>query len=533
MQDLPKLFVFALVALCVSREADAASDYDVTEKSVATLQADMSAGRVSAEQIVQAYLDRIAQIDSAGPSLHAVIAVNPDALAQARELDAERKAKGPRSAMHGIPVLIKDNIETLDPVPTTAGSLALKDNLTGRDAPVVARLRAAGAIILAKTNLSEWANIRSNHSISGWSGIGGLTRNPYALDRNTCGSSAGSGAGVAASLGAVAIGTETDGSVVCPSSINGIVGLKPTLGLVSRTHVVPISHSQDTPGPMGRSVADVAALMTAMAGNDPEDSATQEADARKTDYTAAIADASLKGKRLGVVKSDLDPSLQKVFDSAIADLRAQGAEIVELKGFDRPQGIYDLERLVLITDLKADLNAYLATTKPTAVRTRTLADLIAFNRDNARELSLFGQERFEAAEKTNGLNDKKYLAARAQSKAFASQKIDGALSSNKLDALVMPTIGPAWRVDVVHRDPGIGGSSSLPAISGYPNLTVPMGTIRGLPVGISFIGTAWSDAQLLALGQAYEQATKMRKAPTYAPSVESLAEIQPELSPLH
>jgi amidase len=527
-----RIFTFTFVLLWAGMGGAMAAGYDVAGKSVATLQADMTAGRVTAQQLVQAYLDRIKQIDSAGPALHAVIAVNPDALAQARALDAERKTKGPRSALHGIPILIKDNIETRDPLPTTAGSLALKNNLTGRDAPIIARLRAAGAIILGKTNLSEWANFRSSHSISGWSGVGGLTHNPYALDRSTSGSSAGSGAGVSASLAAIAIGTETDGSVVSPSSINGIVGLKPTLGLVSRTHVVPISHSQDTPGPMGRSVADVAALLTVIAGSDPDDPATKAADAHKLDYTSVLANASLKGKRLGVVRiaSALDPELEHVLDAAIADMRAQGAEVFELKGFEPPKGISDLESLVLNTDFKADLNAYLATT-PRTVKTRTLADLIAFNHDNGRELSLFGQEKFEAAEQTKGLRDPDYLAARAQSQKLASEAIDKALTDNKLDALIMPTNGPSWLVDVIRKDHGMGGSSSLPAISGYPHLTVPMGYVTGLPVGLSFIGTAWSDAQLLALGEAYEQATRKRHAPGFVPSVERTPPVAADLLP--
>ncbi len=439
-------------------------------------------------------------------------------------------APGP---LHGLPILIKDNIETADPMPTTAGSLALKDNVTGRDAPLVARLRAAGAVILGKTNLSEWANIRSTHSISGWSAVGGLTRNPYALDRNACGSSSGSGAAVAAGLAFAAVGTETDGSITCPAAMNGVVGLKPTVGLVSRTHVVPISHSQDTPGPMARTVRDAALLLTAMSGSDPADSATRTADAHRTDYAAAIRPGALRGTRLGVLKfaTGYSPATDAVFASAVDALRRQGAEVIEIADYKPPEKLGDDELLVLLTELKADLNAYLATT-PAAVKMRTLADIIAFNRAEPRELALFDQDLFERAEATRGLADPAYVKARADSlRQVGAEGIDRLLALHKLDALIAPTTGPAWRTDVVGGDHDQGGAGSLAAIAGYPHLTVPMGYVRGLPVGLSFIGPAWSEAKLLGFGADFEQATHARRPPTFAASVETSPEVAPLLAP--
>jgi amidase len=397
----------------------------------------------------------------------------------------------------------------------------------------VKRLTDAGAVILGKTNLSEWANIRSGYSISGWSAVGGLTKNPYVLDRSPCGSSSGTGSAIAASLAAVGVGTETDGSVVCPSAMSALAGLKPTLGLVSRTHVAPISHSQDTPGPMGRSVEDVAVLLTAMAGSDPADPATREADAHRHDYAAGLAGASLKGKRLGVLTfaTGLSPEVDKVFEASIALLKAQGAEVIELKDYKPPSGLGDQEMTVLLTELKADLDAYLATT-PAAVKTRTLADVIAFNKATPRELVLFGQDTFEKAQESKGLADPDYLKARAEAlKAAGADGIDKLIADHHLDALIAPTYGPAWRVDVVDGDNDSGRSSRLPAIAGYPHLTVPMGQVRGLPVGISFIGPAWSEDRLLGLGYAFEQAAKARKAPTYLPTVETGPELEQAVSP--
>ena len=522
------------MALIGGVAAAASPPYDVVEKSIPRLQADMAAGTVTSEALVRAYQARIATIDRAGPALHSIIALNPHALADARALDAERRAGHLRGPLHGVPVLIKDNIESADDTATTAGSLALADNVTGRDAPLVRRLKDAGAVILGKTNLSEWANIRSGNSISGWSAIGGLVKNPYVLDRSPCGSSSGTGTAIAASLAAAGVGTETDGSVVCPSAMAALAGLKPTLGLVSRTHVVPISHSQDTPGPMARSVEDAAILLTALAGADPADPATAEADAHRHDYAAALAGASLKGKRLGVLSyaTGLAPETDAAFDAAVALMKAEGADVIELKDFKPAEGLGDNETTVLMTELKVDLNAYLATTPPT-VKTRTLADVITFNKATARELVLFGQESFEKAEATKGLDDPAYIKARAEAlKAAGADGIDKLVADNHLDALIAPTYGPASRIDVVDGDRIGCRSSRLAAIAGYPHLTVPMGTVMGLPVGLSFLGPAWSEPRLLGYGYAYEQAAKATVTPRFLPSIEGVAPVAPLLEPL-
>ena len=475
----------------------------------------------SAVADAKAYVARIAKVDRAGPRLNAVIAVNPDWKAQAAALDAETRAGTSRGPLHGKAVLIKDNIETKDRMATTAGSLALAANISGRDAPLVARLRTSGVLILGKTNLSEWANIRSNRSMSGWSAVGGLVRNPHTLDRTACGSSSGSGAAVAAGLAWAAIGTETDGSVVCPASINGIVGMKPTVGLVSRTHVVPISHSQDTPGPMTRTVRDAALLLGGIAGGDPADAATAEADTRKTNYVAALT-GTIAGVRIGVLRGAVgtNPATIAVFDAALAKLKAAGAVLVEIEKIDAPKGLGEAEGKVLYTELKADLNAYLATT-PASVKTRTLADLIAFNAGNtAREMPFFGQETFIAAEKTKGLGDPDYLKALATSRDGARATLTRLLADNKVAMLVAPTYGPAWLTDPVHGDQYEGPSaSSLPAMSGFPHLTVPMGRVTGLPVGLSFIGPAWSEAMLLNAGDAYERVRIPLPGPRYASTV--------------
>lgn len=482
-----------------------------------TLSGTALAAPPAAEREAAAYVARIAKIDRAGPRLNSVIAVNPDWRAQARALDRET-ARGP---LHGKAILIKDNIETKDRLATTAGSLALAENITGRDAPLVARLRRGGALILGKTNLSEWANIRSNRSMSGWSAVGGIVRNPYALDRTACGSSSGSGAAVAAGLAWAAIGTETDGSVVCPASINGVVGLKPTVGLVSRTHVVPISHSQDTPGPMARTVRDAALLLGGIAGSDPADAATAEADRRKTDYVAALT-GNIAGIRIGVLRGQVgdNPALKAVFEAALARLQGAGAVLVDIAKVDAPSGLGSAEGLVLYTELKVDLNAYLATT-PSSVKARTLAEVIAFNTANAaREMPFFGQETFVKAQATKGLVDPDYLKALAFSRDGARATLTRLLSDNKVTILVTPTYGPAWLTDPVHGDPSEGTSASgLPAMSGYPHLTVPMGQVMGLPVGLSFVGPAWSEAVLLNAGDAYERMRGPFPAPTFAPTV--------------
>jgi amidase len=490
--------------------------------NLSDLSADLAAGRTTSAQLVAFYLDRIEKIDRAGPTLRAVLAENPDALADAKALDEERRTSGARGPLHGIPILVKDNIETLGPLPTTAGSLALLANVSGRDAPVVSRLRMAGAVILGKTNLSEWANMRGSRSVSGWSGVGGLTRNPYALDRSACGSSSGSGAAVAAGLAAAAVGTETDGSITCPASVNGIVGFKPTLGLISRTHIVPLAHSQDTAGPMARSVRDAAMLLTIMAGSDGLDSATLQADRHATDYAKALDIHALQGRRIGVMRFEagFHPETDAVFAHALDVLRAAGATLVEIPHLPGIDAIGDAETLVLTTELKADLHTYLATT-PKRVDSRSLADLIAFNlAHHDRELALFGQELFEKAEATKGLDDPAYLAALATSRRLAgAEGIDRMLATDKLDALVAPTAGPAWVVDTACGDHSSGQTSTLPAVAGYPHLSVPMGQVYGLPVGLSIIGPAWSDARVLAYGYAFEQALGLHMAPTFARSL--------------
>ncbi|MBU6164695.1 MAG: amidase [Alphaproteobacteria bacterium] len=474
----------------------------------------------------------ITRIRALNPRLNAVIAIDPTALDQARALDAAPL----RGGLHGLPILVKDNVDMAGPLPTTAGSLALKHNVTGRDAPFVARLRAAGAVLLGKTNLSEWANIRADASISGWSAVGGQTRNPHALSRNTCGSSSGSGAAVAAQMVDAAIGTETDGSITCPAAINGIVGLKPTVGLVSRTHVVPISHSQDTAGPMTRDVRTAARLLTVMAGSDPADPATKEADSRKTDYAAALRPDALKGARIGVLRwaTGWHAGVDARLEAALAVLKAQGAVLVDITAAPNRREIGPNEFIVLLTELKADLGAYLAST-PATVKTRTLADVIAFNRANAAtELGLFGQDTFEKAQATSGLADPAYLKARETSlRAAGRDGIDKMLADAKVEALVAPTAAPAWFIDPVNGDqaPG-GGAGGLAAVAGYPHLTVPMGGVRGLPVGLSFIGPAWSEARLLALGYAFEQAAPaMKLIPTMVQTVEEAAEVQALFAP--
>ncbi len=474
----------------------------------------------------------IARIAALNPKVNAVLAVDFTAIDQARTLDRLRRTRGP---LFGMPILIKDNIETKGPLPTTAGSLALAANVTGRDAPLVAGLRAAGAVILGKTNLSEWANIRSDASISGWSGLGGQVRNPHALNRTPCGSSSGSGAAVAAGMVDAAIGTETDGSVTCPAAINGIVGLKPTVGLVSRTHVVPISHSQDTPGPMTRDVRTAALLLGAMAGSDPADPATADADAHRADYIAALYPAALKGVRIGVMRfvTGWSAPVDAVFDKALAVLKAQGAVLVDVEAPKDRRLIGPAEFTVLLTELKVDLNAYLATT-PAGVKTRTLSDVMAFNKAHAaRELGLFGQDTFEKSQATNGLDDPAYREARALSLRLAGKDgIDAMLAKSDVVALVGPTAAPAWMIDAANGDQSAGGGAGgLAAVAGYPHLTVPMGAVRGLPVGLSFIGPAWSEARLLGLGYAYEQASHARVTPTFAASVEAMPTVSALLTP--
>ena len=491
---------------------------NVVGMSVTELAQAQSQGRITSLQLVDIYLDRIARVDRAGPALHSVLAINPEARADARALDLERAAGHVRGPLHGIPLLIKDNIETADPMPTTAGSLALADNMGRRDAPLIARLRAAGAVILGKANLSEWANIRSAVSVSGWSAVGGQTHNPYALDRNPCGSSSGSGAAVAASLAAAAIGTETDGSITCPASMNGLVGIKPTVGLVSRTFVVPISHSQDTPGPLTHTVADAALLLGIMAGTDPQDPATQAADGHKWNAADALTPADLKGVRIGVIRiSSALPQVKALLNAAISRLTEAGVTVVEV---DAPSGdhqLSDQEETVLLTELKADLAAYLATT-PAQVKVRSLEDLITFNREHAaREMPIFGQDLFEQAQLSAGLQDPAYLKAREDSRLAAGRDgLDKLMAAHQLQAIIAPTMGPAFLIDTIGGDTISGsGPGGFPAIAGYPHLTLPMGMVKGLPVGLSLIGPAWADQPILALAASIERLLGPVPAPRY------------------
>lgn len=516
---------FASAVVAAAAAATAATAQPVSPyASAGEQQAAMTDGKVNSEQIVRAYLQRIERIDRAGPKLNAVLSLNPDALSDARRLDAERKAGKVRGPLHGVPVLLKDNIETAQGA-TTAGSLALAANVTGRDAPVVKRLTDAGAVIVGKTNLSEWANFRSTRSISGWSAVGGLVRNPYSLDRTACGSSSGSGAAVAAGLAAVAIGTETDGSITCPATMNGVVGLKPTVGLVSRTHIVPISPVQDTAGPMTRTVADAAALLWVIAGSDPADPATKGADAKKADYLKALDRNALKGARIGVwfTWKGRSPPTDAVFQAALDTLRDQGAALMDVKTPDAAvmSKIGETERECLRAEFGPALDAYLATT-PAAVKARTLKDLIAFNAAEPRELALFGQEIFLAAATPSAADQP---ARCAEGRRPAAEALDRMLAENQLDAIVSPSGGPPSIVDPVNGGPFFGSPSQLPAVSGYPHLTVPAGYASGLPVGISFLGPAWSEARLLALGYAYEQASRARREPEFLPDVGARPEI--------
>jgi amidase len=516
--------IAAALLLAAGAEAMAAgkeADFDVAEKSVAQLQEAMASGRVTSQEITRRYLARIEALDKAGPRLASVIEVNPDALEIAAALDRERKQKGPRGPLHGIPVLIKDNLATADAMQTTAGSLALVGAKAPRDAFVVAKLREAGAVILGKTNLSEWANIRSTRSTSGWSSRGGLTRNPYALDRNTSGSSSGSGVAAAASLAAATVGTETDGSITSPSSINGLVGIKPTVGLLSRAGIIPISPSQDTPGPMARSVADAAVLLTAMAGSDPHDAATAEAHAHAADYSAFLDAGALMGARLGVVRKQFhDDMASAEIEKAIAVMRSKGAIVVDVPEVPNTDKYAATELTVLLYELKASMRAYLAEYAPTSPL-KSLEDIVAYNQANkAQVMPWFGQEQFLAALAKGGLDAPEYVEALANNRKYSRQEgIDKVLKEYRLDALVAPTGGPAWMTDFIIGDAGGDSFTTPAAVAGYPHITVPAGQVHGLPCGISFVGTAWSEPRLIALAFAFEQATRARRAPTYPKTV--------------
>jgi amidase len=502
---------------------DAVNSGDLDEKTISALQEGMASGKYTARSLVENYLSRIEAIDKGGPALRSVIEVNPDALTISDALDRERKEKGARGPLHGIPVLIKDNIDTADRMSTTAGSLALVGAKPPTDAFCVQQLRRAGAVILGKTNLSEWANIRSNHSTSGWSGRGGLTRNPYALDRNTSGSSSGSAVAVSASLCAVAVGTETDGSIVSPSSINGIVGIKPTVGLVSRTGIIPISHTQDTAGPMGRTVRDAAILLGGLTGVDAQDKATLPGRGKsRSDYTAALDPRALSGARIGVVRKYFGflGEVDTIINDALDVLKQQGAVLVDPADIPTLGKFDDSENTVLLYELKAGLNSYLSRLGPQAP-VRTLKDIIEYNEKHAdKEMPYFGQEMFLKAEAKGSLTSKEYIdALNKDIRLSRKEGIDAVMDKYKLDALVAPTDGPAWMTDLVIGDHFIGGSSTAAAVAGYPSVTVPAGFIFGLPVGVSFFGRAWSEPRLIGLAYAYEQATKIRKSPGYLRSV--------------
>jgi amidase len=492
---------------------------DLDEKTIGDLAEGMKSGRYTARSITESYIAQIGAIDRQGPLLRSVIELNPDALSIADGLDRERKEKGPRGPLHGIPVLIKDNVDTTDRMATTAGSLALVGSKPPADAFLVKQLRRAGAIILGKTNLSEWANIRSNHSTSGWSGRGGLTKNPYALDRNTSGSSSGSAAAVTASLCTVAVGTETDGSIVSPSSINGIVGIKPTVGLVSRTGIIPISHSQDTAGPMARTVRDAAILLGALTGIDDEDKTTGEGRGKTpADYTQHLDAQGLKGARIGVVRKYFGflDKVDVVINRTLEVLKAQGAVLVDPADIETIGKFDDTENTVLLYELKTDLNAYLARLGAGAP-VHTLKEIIEFNERNmGKEMPYFSQEMFLKAEAKGSLTEKEYLdALEADRRLSRKEGIDAVMDKFNLDALVAPTDGPAWVTDFIDGDHYIGGSSSAAAVAGYPSVTVPAGFVFGLPVGVSFFGRAWSEPTLIRLAYAYEQATHNRRGPKF------------------
>jgi len=516
-------------ALGSARAADAApavtdfkKDFELDEITIDEVQKALQSGEFSSRSLTQKYLKRIEEIDKAGPKVNSIIELNPDALEIAEALNQERRAKGPRGPLHGIPILIKDNIDTGDRMSTTAGSLALLGSRPANDAFVAAQLRKAGAVILGKTNLSEWANIRSSHSTSGWSGRGGLTRNPYALDRNPCGSSSGTGAAVSANLCVAGVGTETDGSVVCPSSANGLTGLKPTVGLVSRSGIVPISHSQDTAGPMARTVRDVAILLGAMAGADPEDSATGDSQGKLfPDYTRFLDPAGLKGARLGVVRKyfGFNDGVDQLMDSLLGEMKRAGAEIVDPADIPTIGKFDDSELTVFYYELKADLAAYLARRGSSSVK--SLKDVIEFNeRNRDREMPYFGQDLFLKAEQKGPLSTKEYLDALALNHQLSRvEGIDFVMDKFKLDALVAPTAGPAWITDLINGDHAAGNSSSAAAVAGYPNINVTAGFLWGLPVGISFFGRAWSEPMLLKIAYSFEQLTKARQKPRLLPTI--------------
>jgi amidase len=504
-------------------EGSSVPPFELEELSLDALREGMESGRWSARRLTELYLERIAQVDAQGPTLRAVIETNPDALEIAERLDAERAAGQVRGPLHGVPILVKDNVATADRMSTTAGSWALEGSIPARDSFVASRLRAAGAVLLGKANLSEWANFRSNSSSSGWSGRGGQCRNPYVLDRNPCGSSSGSAVAVAASLAAAAIGTETNGSIVCPSSANGIAGIKPTVGLVGRTRIVPIAHTQDTAGPMGRTLRDAALVLGALTGVDPEDPATAASEGRShRDYTQFLRADGLRGARIGVARNYLgfDARVDRLVSDAIAAMREGGAEVIDPVEIATRRQMSQPSYQVLLYEFKADLDAYLAALGP-AAPVSSLADVIAFNEANRdREMPYFGQEVLLEAQAKGPLTEPAYLEALASALRLAREEgIDKTMDEHRLDALVAATGGPAWVTDLINGDHFSGGSSSPAAIAGYPNVTVPMGDVHGLPIGLSFFGRAWSEPVLLRIAHAFEQATQHRKPPRFLPAL--------------
>ncbi len=504
--------------------SDFKKDFELDELTMDDVQKAFQSGQYSSHSLTAKYLARIQEIDKAGPMVNSIIELNPDALEIADALDRERKAKGARGPLHGIPLLIKDNIDTGDRMNTTAGSLALLGSRPANDAFVAAQLRKAGAVILGKTNLSEWANIRSSHATSGWSGRGGLTRNPYALDRNPCGSSSGTGAAVSANLCIAGVGTETDGSVVCPASANGLAGMKPTVGPVSRSGIVPISHSQDTAGPMARTVRDVAILLGAMAGAEPQDPATADSQGKVSpDYTKFLDPAGLKGARLGVVRKyfGFSDAVDQLMDSLLGEMKRAGAEIVDPADVPTIGKFDESETTVFYYELKADLAAYFARRSGSS-SIKNLKDVIEFNeRNREREMPYFGQDFFLKAEQKGPLSTKEYLDALALNHQLSrAEGIDLVMDKFKLDALVAPTGGPAWLTDLINGDHSAGGSSSAAAVAGYPNINVTAGYLWGLPVGISFFGRAWSEPTLLKIAYGFEQLTKARQKPRFLPTID-------------
>jgi amidase len=498
--------------------------FELNETTIEQLQNDMLLGRRTARNIAELYLSRIKLVDRNGPQLRSVIEINPDALTMAHSLDADRERKGPRGPLHGIPILIKDNIDTADRMATTAGSLALQGSIATRDAFIVSKLRAAGALILGKTNLSEWANFRSTHSVSGWSARGGQTRNPYALDRNPCGSSSGSAVAVAANLCVAAIGTETDGSVVCPSSVNGIVGVKPTLGLVSRAGLIPIAHSQDTTGVIARTVRDAALVLSALVGIDPDDPATENCPIQShADYSSFLDPDGLKGARLGVARQffGTNSAVDRLMEGCIEEMKRRGAEIIDPVSLPSHKQYDDSEFQVLLYEFKHDLNEYLSN-RGDSVTVRSLSEVIRFNETKRNEeMPYFEQEIMLQAEEKGPLSERGYRDALTRNRHLSrSEGIDAAIAKDELDAFVAPTTGPAWLTDWVTGDHETGSCSTPAAVAGYPHITVPAGFVHGLPIGISFFGPAWSEPTLLKLAYGFEQATTARRPPQFLPTVQ-------------